>query len=278
MRIAVILLRMARMLLLRTLMPNPRNSLRVGPLGSVLRVGSIFCLLAIALAPGCGAGGDCVAAEHRCEGQTVESCEGDPGCGESLFADCTRSWHRGEVCGSHGFGSVVAPSPPACVVATPTLNGSPTYPVAFCALSADPDPNCKGKSGYCSAGAAVACREGFAVSSTACAAPKVCSGDGNCRDPRCVAAGDQGNGAVCDGTTLLACIAGMSTETECPDACVTSDGQTFCALSTAADPKCAGTDSYCDGATVVDCSHGFATSRFPCPGAQTCLLNPTRCD
>ena len=260
------------------LMLDPRRSLRASSSQAALRACSLVCLGHALLAQGCA--DECTEGEQRCNGNSVQRCEVGPGCGEELFGGgCTATWHPPVPCSLPGEARAPeplfsAPMPPVCVVAEPTADGSRPLRVAVCAQSSKPDPSCEGKFGFCGTENAVACNAGFVVGSTPCAPPKVCSGEGECRDPRCEARVGQRSGAICDGATLLQCQGAFSTDTNCPAVCVTTDGTAFCALAADPDPRCVGVDAYCDGNMVVNCSHGFATMRITCASGSTCAPSP----
>lgn len=215
-----------------------------------------LAILVFGLIPGCLSAPDECSKEGqtRCHGNAPQTCT--PPCAEF---GCHWSW-TGAAC----------PEDSTCV--------NPADGTAFCALSANPDPNCGGvDNAYCGAdGVGVECFAGYAVSQTICPSPTVCRDPrpypnlpfcalSTSTDPRC----DPDPGGVndvtvtCDGRTLLMCEGGYVIGTaECAIACIQAEG--FCSLSLAPDPRCAGISGYCDGDAAVTCTQGYPVSRQDC--------------
>jgi hypothetical protein len=211
-----------------------------------------------------GDGDECVAGTLSCDGKVIRQCRQGADCGEG-GGDCSLRWEYYDRCGDKG----IPATPPFCVTSE-----QPDGAGAFCALSPNKDPSCEGKSGYCTADAAVVCQEGYAVDSIECESPKDCWGDGVCTDPRCMPFAD-GDGRLCDGLSLLECTHGNSASTACAVSCISLPGfsgldAAFCALSSKPDARCDSSAGFCDGDIVVSCRQGFATSIRTCEGTCKC--------
>lgn len=166
----------------------------------------------------------------------------------------------------------------------------PDHRDAFCAASADADPNCDGKTGagYCDGSSRVSCFEGFVTARTSCAAAQSCVElDG--RNPLCALSTDRdarcdalqrGSGQICDGNSVGVCEQGYLVSLEaCPLACAAPTARTaFCAASSATDPRCeAGatrrSNAICVGdAILARCDRGYLRQQENCAARdRTCF-------
>jgi hypothetical protein len=156
----------------------------------------------------------------------------------------------------------------------------PDASTAFCALSAHPEPKCKGASTYCDGDLALNCRSGYATlkddcTPTAGTCAELPSFGATCvllatPHPSCDEALTESTG--CNGFKRLQCLDGYLIEAEpCDATCVQPwKGYGFCAESSEPDPRCAGISlseveaSVCDGDSVVTCELGYAIATYAC--------------
>jgi hypothetical protein len=213
-------------------------------------------LLLICSALGSAGCNECDPGERRCQAGELEICEppcSDPGCS----ARFTR-----QNCGG------------TCV--------DPKNAPAFCALVAQPDPKCKGRSQFCDGETEVSCTAGYRVAAHDCGPDAHCvvldyggepvpvgSSAVRCApstevDPRCPA--KHGLDEHCDGADQVSCDTGflLSVDT-CPYACVEpSAGVVSCAVSSTPDPRCAKKAALCDGTRLITCVAGYLKSIGDC--------------
>ena len=144
----------------------------------------------------------------------------------------------------------------------------------FCAMSAEPDPNCAfGRGAYCDGTELVSCYEGYTSSRIDCADDgNMCIVDdwgtplcaiNSAKDPGCRELDGVAGNTYCDGLTLITCHGYyVGSVDSCEVACVTArPGWSFCSASSEPDPGCEA-DAPRPALTCPDGSRGVCASGY----------------